>query len=150
METKRLTEIAAAVSLAGVLHLITLYHLPQGGRITAASMVPILFVAIRRGGKIGTLAGAIFGLVVLVEGPYVYQQVQLLLDYPLAFGAIGLAGFFRKMPLVGVVIGIGGRFVCHFISGILFFATYAPAGMSPTVYSIIYNASYLIPELIVS
>ncbi len=150
IQTKVLTEVIAAVALAGVLHLITLYQLPEGGRITAASMVPILFVAIRRGGKIGILAGIAFGLVVLIEEPYVYHPVQFLLDYPLAFGALGLAGFFRKLPLVGVAIGMGGRFVCHFISGLVFFATYAPAGMNPALYSALYNASYLIPELIIS
>lgn len=150
IETKILTEAVAAVALAGTLHLITLYQLPQGGKITAASMVPILFVAIRRGGKIGILAGTTFGLVVLIEGPYVYHPIQFLLDYPLAFGAIGLAGFFRKLPLFGVAIGIGGRFICHFISGLVFFSTYAAAGMNPVVYSALYNASYMIPEFIVS
>ena len=150
IQTKILTEVVAAVALSGVLHLIAVYQFPEGGRITAASMAPILFIAIRRGGKIGTLAGIAFGLVVLIEEPYVYHPVQFLLDYPLAFGALGLAGFFRKLPVVGVAIGIGGRFVCHFISGLVFFATYAPAGMNPAVYSALYNASYLIPELIVS
>jgi thiamine transporter len=150
IQTKVLTEVVTAVALSGVLHLITLYHLPQGGKITAASMVPILFVALRRGGRVGTLAGIAFGLVALVEGPYIYHPVQVLLDYPLAFGALGLAGFFRKQPLVGVAIGIGGRFVCHFLSGIIFFASYTPSGMNPAVYSALYNASYLIPELIIS
>jgi thiamine transporter len=89
-------------------------------------------------------------LVVLVEEPFIYHPVQFLLDYPLAFGALGLAGLFRKLPVVGVAVGIGGRFICHFISGLVFFATYAPAGMDPAVYSAIYNASYLVPELIVS
>jgi thiamine transporter len=47
-------------------------------------------------------------------------------------------------------VGIGGRFLCHFTSGLVFFATYAPAGMNPALYSAIYNAWYLVPELIVS
>jgi thiamine transporter len=150
IETRILTEVVAAVALSGVLHLITLYQFPEGGRITAAAMVPVLFVALRRGGKIGILAGIAYGLVVLIEEPFIYHPVQVLLDYPLAFGALGLAGLFRKFPLIGVGIGIGGRFVCHFASGLVFFATYAPPGMNPAVYSAIYNASYLVPELIVS
>jgi thiamine transporter len=81
--------------------------------------------------------------------------VQFLLDYPLAFGSLGLAGFFRNLrwpwlPGVGVAVGICGRFICHFISGLVFFASYAPAGMNPAVYSAIYNALYLVPELIIS
>jgi len=148
--TRILTEVIAAVALSGVLHLITLYQFPEGGRITAAAMVPVLFVAVRRGPKIGILAGLAFGLVVLVEEPFIYHPVQVLLDYPLAYGVLGLAGFFRKLPVAGVVVGIAGRFICHFISGIVFFATYAPAGMSPALYSAIYNASYMVPELVVS
>ncbi len=150
IQTKILTEAVAAVALSGVLHLITLFQSPQGGRVTAAAMVPVLFVAIRRGPRVGILAGIAYGLVVLLEEPFIYHPVQFLLDYPLAFGALGLAGFFRKVPLVGVGVGIGGRFICHFISGLVFFATYAPAGMDPALYSAIYNASYLVPEFIVS
>ncbi len=76
--------------------------------------------------------------------------MQVLLDYPIAFGALGLAGFFRNRPFLGVNVGIAGRFVAHFVSGIIFFATYAPEGMSPIVYSAIYNGSYLLPELVIS
>lgn len=150
IQTKILAELVAAVALAGVLHLITLFQSPQGGRITAAAMVPVLFVAIRRGFRVGIIAGIVYGLVVLVEEPFVFHPVQVLLDYPLAFGALGLAGLFRKQPLAGVAVGIGGRFLCHFVSGVIFFATYAPQGMDPALYSAIYNASYLIPELLIS
>jgi thiamine transporter len=150
IQTRVLTEAVAAVALSGVLHLITLYQSPQGGRVTAAAMVPVLFVALRRGPRVGIVAGIAYGLVVLMEEPFIYHPVQFLLDYPLAFGALGLAGLFRKLPLVGAAVGIAGRFVCHFVSGLVFFATYAPAGMDPALYSAIYNASYLIPELIVS
>jgi len=150
IQTRILTEVIAAVALSGVLHLITLYQFPQGGRITAAAMVPVLFVALRRGPKIGILAGIAFGLVVLIEEPFIFHPLQVLFDYPLAYGALGLAGFFRRFPLGGVVVGIAGRFVCHFTSGLVFFATYAPAGMSPALYSALYNGSYLVPELVVS
>jgi len=124
--------------------------MPEGGRVTLAAMIPIFFVAVRRGPRIGILAGIAFGLVVLIEEPYVYHPIQFLLDYPLAFGALGLAGFFRKQPLIGVAVGIIGRFLCHFTSGLVFFASYAPAGMNPALYSAIYNAWYLGPELVIS
>lgn len=142
------------VALAGVLHFLSGFipflEMPQGGRVTLAAMVPVLFVAVRRGPRIGILAGIALGLVVLVEEPFIYHPVQVLLDYPLAFGALGLAGFFRKLPVLGVVVGIGGRFLCHFTSGVVFFATYTPSGMNPALYSAIYNAWYLVPELIIS
>jgi len=145
-----MSEAVAAVALSGVLHLITLYQLPEGGRITAAAMVPVLFVAVRRGWRIGTIAGVAYGLVVLIEEPFIFHPLQVLLDYPLAYGALGVAGLFRKLPVIGALMGIAGRFISHFISGLVFFATYAPAGMNPALYSAIYNASYLVPELFVS
>ncbi len=142
------------VALSGVLYFVSGFlpflQMPEGGRVTLAGMVPIFFVDIRRGPRIGVIAGIALGLVVLVEEPFIYHPVQVLLDYPLAFGALGLAGFFRKFPLIGVAVGIAGRFVCHFISGIVFFATYAPSGMSPALYSALYNAYYLVPEFIIS
>ena len=153
IQTKILTEVVAMVALAGILEFISgfiPFTMPEGGRVTLAAMVPIFFVAVRRGPRVGILAGIAFGLVVLIEEPFVYHPIQFLLDYPLAFGALGLAGFFRKLPLVGVAVGIAGRFVCHFISGLVFFASYAPAGMNPALYSAIYNAWYLIPELVIS
>jgi len=152
LTTKILTESVVFIALAGVLYEIPFYQFPNGGRITAASMVPILFIALRRGPKVGIATGIVFGLVALVLDAFAFvvNPVQVMLDYPLAFGALGLAGFFRKDPLVGVVVGIAGRFVCHFISGLLFFAMYAPQGESPVLYSAIYNASYLIPELVMS
>ena len=153
IRAKILTEVVSMVALAGVLEFVSgflPFQMPEGGRITLAAMIPIFFVAVRRGPRIGILAGIAFGLVVLIEEPYIYHPIQFLLDYPLAFGALGLAGFFRKQPLVGVAVGIAGRFLCHFTSGLVFFASYAPAGMNPALYSAIYNAWYLGPELVIS
>jgi thiamine transporter len=159
ISTRILTEVVAMVALAGVLEFISGFmpflQMPQGGRVTFAAMVPIFFVAFRRGPRVGILAGVAFGLVVLVEEPFIYNPIQFLLDYPLAFGALGLSAFFRKlpwpsMPVIGVAVGIGCRFISHFISGLVFFASYAPAGMDPATYSAIYNAWYLVPELIIS
>ena len=91
-----------------------------------------------------------FGLVDMLPQPFIVHPAQFLLDYPLAFGALGLAGLFRGHPIMGVVSGVVGRFVCHFISGVVFFAMFAPEGMHPAIYSAIYNGSYLIVELIFS
>ncbi|MCW3974920.1 MAG: energy-coupled thiamine transporter ThiT [Candidatus Bathyarchaeota archaeon] len=148
--TKILSEIIVAVALAYVLNLILIFRLPQGGSITAASMVPILWLALRRGFKIGIFGGVVFGLVDMLPQPFIVHPLQFLLDYPLAFGALGLAGLFKERPIIGVVVGIIGRFVSHFVSGIVFFAMYVPAGMHPAVYSAIYNGSYLTVELILS
>ena len=78
---------------------------------------------------------------------------QVLFDYPLAFGALGLSGLFkgRKYGLyVGYVVGVVGRFVFSTLSGVFFFAAYAPEGMNPWVYSSLYQGSYLGAEGIIT
>ena len=78
---------------------------------------------------------------------------QVLFDYPLAFGALGLSGFFsnRKFGLqIGYIVGVLGRFVFSTLSGVIFFAAYAPEGMNPWVYSTQYQGSYLGTEAIVT
>ncbi len=150
IQTKIISEVIIAVALAYVLNLIVIFRMPQGGSVTAVSMVPILWLALRRGVKIGVFGGIIFGLVDLFPQPFIVHPAQFLLDYPLAFGALGLAGLFKHHPISGVIAGIFGRFICHFISGIIFFAMYVPAGMHPAVYSALYNGSYMFVELIFS
>jgi thiamine transporter len=76
--------------------------------------------------------------------------VQFVLEYPIAFGVIGLAGLFKRNELLGAVVGLGLRFLAHMIAGVVFWSEYAPPGMSPLIYSIIYNGSYMLPEIIIS
>ena len=113
-------------------------------------MVPIFWLALRRGWKTGIIGGAVFGLVDLAIEPFIVHPMQLVLDYPLAFASLGLAGFFQKNPVLGVIVGSTGRFLCHFVSGVVYFSDYAPPGMSPIIYSAIYNATYIIPSMIIS
>lgn len=150
VNTRVLAEVAMSVALAYVLNLIIVYHLPQGGSITLGSMVPILLIALRRGPRIGVFAGSVFGLVQLFLGGYWFTLVQVLLDYPVAFACLGLAGFFRRSPMVGVAVSVAARAVCHFVSGVVFFGEYAPPELGPVVYSAIYNGSYMLPELVIS
>ena len=147
--SKILAEIIIFVSLATILSYIKV-GLPQGGSVTAGSMVPILWLALRRGPKVGLFSATLHGVVQLALEPYIYHPAQVLLDYPLAFGFLGVAGFFQKRPFIGVTLGIVGRFISHFISGIVFFAPYAPEGMHPAIYSALYNGSYLLIELAIS
>ena len=149
--TKIIAETVVFVALATVLSYIKFFDLPQGGSVTAASMVPIIWLALRRGPKVGLFAATVYGVVQLALGPEgIYYPAQVLLDYPIAFGLLGLAGFFQKRPFLGVNIGIIGRFLAHFLSGIIFFASYAPEGMHPAIYSAVYNGGYLLAELAIS
>ncbi len=152
---KLLTEIAVMVALSGALYLVKIFTLPQGGSVTLASMVPIFLLSLRRGPKIAIVAGVILGLVALVEDTssgieVIVYPAQVIFDYPLAFGLLGLAGFLRKIPLLGVTVGIAARFCSHFVSGVLFFASYAPTGVSPYEYSAIYNGSFLLAEMAIT
>lgn len=149
-DLQRLVEIAIAVALVAVLSNIRVYKLPQGGSITAGSLVPIFYVALRWGGKWGVLAGVLAGVVNYIFEPFFVHPVQVLLDYPVAFGLLGVAGFFPRRPASGIVLGGLGRFLAHFLSGVVFFASYAPEGTSPVVYSAIYNGSYMLPEVVIS
>jgi len=152
--TKVLAEIIVFVALAGALAIVSrsIFGLPEGGSINIG-MVPIFWLALRRGPKIGIAAGVVFGLVDLVIEFSVVNPIQFVLDYPLAFACLGLAGFFYKFKTVGPVIGVavGGtaRFVCHFVSGVVYFSSYAPPGMSPVVYSIVYNGTYMLPSIVI-
>jgi thiamine transporter len=148
--TRILAEIIVFVALAGALALVShsFFSLPQGGSINIG-MVPIFWLAIRRGPKIGIFAGAIFGIVDLFIEPFVVHPAQFILDYPLPFACLGAAGFLQKRPIIGVGLGGAGRFLCHFVSGVIYFPQYAPEGMSPILYSAVYNATYLIPSLII-
>ena len=148
--TKILAEIVVLVSLAGALSLIShsFFRLPQGGSINLG-MIPIFWLAIRRGWKIGIFAGAVFGVVDMTIEPFIVNPIQFILDYPLPFAVLGVAGLFRRYAVIGVALGGVGRFVCHFVSGIVYFSDYAPEGMSPVVYSTIYNGTYIIPSIII-
>ena len=155
VQTKILAEMIVFIALANVLYLISKFylpflHLPQGGSITAASMVPLLWFALRRGLRWGVEAGVVYGLVHMVISGDIYYPTQIILDYPLAFGALGLAGAFQKHSVVGVGVGILGRFACHFVSGVVFFGQYAWEGWNVVAYSAAYNATYLVPEFVIS
>ncbi len=144
-----ITEIGVAVALSVVLSMIRVFRMPQGGSVSL-EMLPIFYVALRSGGGVGLLAGLAFGLAKLLLGPYVVHPIQLLLDYPLAFAFLGLAGFFPKYPVIGIILGGLGRFAMHVLSGAIFFASYTPEGTNVWLYSATYNASYMVPELVIA
>jgi thiamine transporter len=148
--TEVLAETLTMIALSGALSMIILYTFPQGGSITLASMVPIFVLSMRRGPKVGVFAGACLGIIVLLIQPFVYNPVEFLLDYPMAFGALGISGFFKKWPVVAVGTGIAARFACHYAAGVLYFCGYNTTSMICPVYSAVYNASYLIPEFFIS
>lgn len=147
--TRALVEAGVAIALAVALSYVKVWKLPQGGSVTAGSMIPIIFVAFRWGPGVGISAGVVYGLLQFALEPFFVHPVQFLLDYPVAFGLLGVAGAFQRRPAAGAAAGVIGRFLSHLISGVVFFASYA-GNQNVWVYSAIYNGSYLVPELVVS
>jgi len=153
--TWMLVEGSMMIGLAIVLgEFVKIFSMPMGGSVTAGSMVPIFLFAYRWGGKQGIIAGAVYGILdLIIGGLYSIHPVSLIFDYPVAFACLGLAGFFKKTPagiLGGVFTGIFGRFICHTFSGVVAYASYAPEGQSPLVYSILYNGTFLLPEFVIT
>ncbi len=153
--TRMLTEAGIMIAAAQILSYIKIFEAPYGGSVTAGSMIPIIVFSLRWGVKSGLLAGTAYGVMQFLLGGaiYSYHIVSILFDYVVAFGLLGLAGLFRssiKGVFMGTSLGLLGRFVCHVISGVVVWASYAPEGMNPMVYSVLYNGSYLLPELIIT
>lgn len=151
--TKQLVFSAAAMALSLVCSLIKFADLPMGGSVTLFSMLFIVLIGYWYGPYVGITAGFAYGLLQFVIEPIFYTIPQMLFDYPLPFAALGLAGFFaqRKWGLqIGYVVGVAGRYVFHVISGYVFFYMYAPEGMNPLVYSLGYNATYIVPEAVLT
>ena len=130
-----------------------LWEMPMGGSITLMSMLFICLIGYWFGPKYGLLAGAAYGLLQFIVDPYMLTIPQVILDYPLAFGALGLSGFFsnRKYGLqIGYFAGVLGRFLCSTLSGVIFFASFAPKGMNPWAYSAMYQGGYLGAEAVIT
>lgn len=153
--TKVLIYSALGIALATVLSNITVYKMPMGGTVTAMSMLFIVLIGYWFGPVQGILCGLTYGVIQIVLGAYVVHPIQLVLDYFIAFGMLGLSGFFRKGKralVIGYSVAVFGRFVAAVISGYVFFGSYAEAAgfESELLYAMAYNATYLVPEAIVT
>ncbi len=144
---------AVLIALAAALGMVEVFHLPQGGGVTLFSMLAAALCGYYCGASKGLIACFALGLLNFILNPFVLHPVQVALDYFLAYGALGLSGLFsnRKNGLtVGYIVGVTGRFICSFLSGIIFFAEYAPEGMNVVLYSFLYQFSYIGVEAIIT
>lgn len=149
---KILTYSSFCICIAFVLSYIRLFPLPQGGSVNPGSMFFITIIGYWFGLKPGILTGITFGLLKLVFNPFIVHPIQFLLDYPLAFGALGISGLFRngKYELYkGYVVACLSRLLISTLSGIIFFSTFA-GDVNPILYSLTYNMSYILPEMILT
>lgn len=147
IQTKPLVFAAVAMALGMITSFLKLFEAPMGGSVTLFSMLFICCIGYWYGLRTGLITGFAYGLLQLISDPYIISLPQMITDYLLAFGALGLSGLFsnRKNGLIkGYIAGVLGRYLFAFLSGLIFFASYAEgSGMSAPVYSLAYNGSYL-------
>ena len=158
----RLVTSAILIALSVVLSMVKVYNLPLGGSITLFSMLPVCVISLKYGLKWGFACSFLYAAVqfglglgeIMAWGLDVRMWVGcIVFDYLLAFGILGLSGIFRTkalpLQLIGIGISIALRFLSHFISGSIFFDIWMPEEFSnPYFYSLVYNGSYMLPELI--
>lgn len=196
-KTKQLTESAMLIAIAVVLELVgkmVFPPMPFGGQLTLVSMLPIVLVSYRHGVKWGLVTGLAYGLVQMALGagtvtaafqPGYFGDgtmignaiVMCLMDYILAYTALGLGGCFRnriQRPgtalMLGSLVALGGRYLAHILSGYILFSGWAEwfftqdgfpawgaalvgnlgANALGWVYSIVYNGMYMLPEMILT
>ena len=164
MKTKKLSLAGILIALATVLSFVKLFDMPNGGSVTAGSMVPIILFSMLVDSKWGIIQATVYGIIQMMIGWYappaqtfISFVAVILLDYVIAFGVLGLAGeISRKLGdnrwsnMLASFIVLFLRFLCHFATGILIWSSYAPEGQPVWLYSLLYNGGYMLFETIIS
>ena len=163
-KTRVLVECALMIALGTVLSSIKFFTLPNGGSVTALSMLPFVLVSFRHGVKWGLFTGFVNSCLQMLIGgvwapptpSFLSYAGEVLLDYVLAFMALGLAELFArpfKNRTVGVAVGTFAagflRFLCSFLSGVLIWGNLTD-GLPAWTYSLVYNGSYMLPETLLT
>ncbi len=155
-DTRSIVYGAIAIAMAFALSYARFIHLPQGGSVTFASLLPLMIYCCMFGTRRGIAVCLIYGCLQALQDTYIIHPIQFLLDYPLAFGMIGVSGIFcERTPLrknkffgfiVGAVIAVVLRYACHVCSGVFAFADYADLETYDTAlaYSFGYNSFTLV------
>lgn len=158
-DSKSISYAAVCIALSFALSYISPIHMPQGGSVTIGSLVPLMIYSYMFGTKKGVFAGFVYGLLQIIQDPWLIHPAQMLLDYPIAFAAIGLSGMFAHVKklekLPQLQIALGGivasvlRFAAHLFSGVFAFSYLAP-DVDAWIYSLGYNATYVFPDIAIA
>lgn len=147
IDVRQLVFSAMAMALATVTSMIKIVDMPMGGSVTFFSMLFICLIGYWYGIKGGLMTAIAYGFLQLIIDPYIISIPQMLTDYIFAFGALGLSGIFAKSKhglIKGYLVGVLGRYFFSFLSGMIFFGSYASSfNMSAPIYSLTYNGAYL-------
>lgn len=158
---KRLTMSAVMIALSAALSMVKVFEMPLGGSVTLLSMLPVCMLSIMYGCRWGLFSAFVYSLSQLAMGiagvlGWGLTPAALVgciaFDYIIAFTVLGFSGLFRRhgVPgyIGGIALAIGFRMISHIISGVIFFASWAPEGWNPFVYSLSYNGAYMVPEFV--
>jgi thiamine transporter len=161
--TKVLAEIVVFAALSAVLYAVRPYTLPFGGSITLGSMVPVMWLSLRRGVRVGVVAGVISGVLALLidilflgASSIIATPVQAVLEYPVAFGIVGLTGMFHRntvtFAVVGAAISVFIRFIIHYFVGVFvwYYVYNFPEQWGQWSWPAVYNGSFLSIEFVIS
>lgn len=159
-DTRSIVYGAISIALSFALSYARIFKLPQGGSVTFASLLPLMIYCCMFGTRRGLIVCTIYGVLQALQDPYIIHPMQFLLDYPLAFGLIGVSGIFMEKGvfkdkkvvafLLGGVIAVVLRYACHVCSGVFAFADYADLDKYDTAiaYSLAYNSFAFVDMLI--
>ena len=150
--SRRIAYAAMSIAIAFILSYVRIWRMPQGGSVTLVSSLPIIAFAVAAGPWQGLVVGFAYGMLQLIQDLFVVHPLQVLLDYPLAYGALALGAFALLIPMpkywqlpAAILIGSIGRYAMSVLSGVVFFSSYAEgSGHTPLVYSLIYNSVILV------
>ena len=159
-DTRSIVYGAISIALSFALSYAKLFKLPQGGSVTFASLLPLMIYCCMFGTRRGLIVCTIYGVLQALQDPFIIHPMQFLLDYPLAFGLIGISGIFMEKGvfkdkkvvafLLGGVLAVVLRYACHVCSGVFAFADYADLDKYDTAiaYSMAYNSFAFVDMLI--
>ena len=174
-----LCECSILVALAVALSFVRLWKMPMGGSVTLVSMLPIFLISLRHGKGWAFGSAFLYSLTQLLQSVidgdvFIYCEgwfilvLCILFDYLVPFTGLAVAGLFKNYRLyrivkgsearevsyfgiyLGIFLAILLRFACHYITGVFIWGQWAPEGMGPWVYSLLYNGGFLLPELIIT
>ena len=167
-KTFKLVLSALMIAIGTVLSLFSFQGFwVYGGGVTFCSMLPLVIISWRYGCRWGVFSALVYGLLQMVlgmqnvmYGPNWYTMLAIaLLDYLIAYGVIGFSAALKgrlkneNLALVlGIVMAMLLRFICHFISGWVIWEAMWPneLGMTSAVYSFVYNGSFMLPEAVIT
>ena len=156
-----LTESAAMLALAFALSSAKLFEMPLGGSVTIASMLPIMVISFKWGGKAGLATAFLYSITQALQAlsggnvfPYCDGIDTLIIciafDYLFPFTILGLAGVFvgkinnkNAEKILGASLVVFLRFSSHFLTGVYIWGQWAPDGMGKYLYSFLYNVGFL-------